>query len=115
VPKKSLKEVEQERRERASPEGYAYIGVCSRCDNPCLFGYLWGSRVKLSRWSVPLSDALVLEKYWEVIVVLRPDMWTERKMNQKGRPVRFFIVTFAGKKPERGRIYTQHYCRRRKW
>ena len=46
---------------------------CSRCDSPVFRGWWGGFDVLLARWTVPLRDALVLDRYGcrEVLVLER--------------------------------------------
>lgn len=92
---------------RPSPEGYAYIDVCPRCDSVCIRAYYMKDNwVRLSSLAVPAADAIVLSRYWENLYVLVPDIWTRRKMNGEGRPVRFQLKTWV-----RGnRAYIPHRC-----
>lgn len=82
------------------PEGSAWVVNCPRCDEPVLDILSDGIKVRLSRFSVPLPDALILGKYgrlvfnvWKGPTTLRVSAW----FPSQGRP-------------DDGRLYTQHFC-----
>lgn len=92
------------------PEGQAFIGNCRKCDEPVIVSYLGGLKLYLDTVSVPYKDALVLGKYWDIVLNVWPDWYTEHKV--AGHPVKFHVTQWAGNNPpSRGRLYIRHLCR----
>jgi hypothetical protein len=94
------------------PEGWAYVGHCNLCDTPIVLSYVGGLKLKIDPVSVPHSDALVLRKYWDIILNLWPDYHTKYRLNTAEQPVRFYAIQWSAQgRPSKGRLYIQHKCR----
>jgi hypothetical protein len=81
-------------------DGRARIENCPRCDEPTIRAYCDGIYTRLSRFSLPLSHAGILGKYgrltfnvYKGLTGLHVSYWSP----MEGRP-------------DRGRLYSQHFC-----
>lgn len=83
-------------------EGRAQIVNCRRCDEPIIEAFTDGLTVRLSRFSVPYKDALILGKYGRIVF----NVW----IAVVGLRVAYFHVSPKAEPPESGRLYSQHYC-----
>ena len=88
------------------PEGKAFIGLCGRCDEPIIVSFVDGLKLKIDRISIPYKDALVLRKYWDIVL----NIWSP-VYRHPDKPVVFHATQWATlKPPERGRLYIRHLC-----
>jgi hypothetical protein len=83
-------------------DGRAIIVNCSRCDEPIIEGNSDGLTVRLSRFSVPFKDAMVLGKYGRIVF----NVW----IGVSGLYVSYFHVSPKAEPPDSGRLYSNHYC-----
>ena len=84
----------------SQPDGTALLAYCPKCGEAVLDVLADGCKVRLSRFSVPLSDALVLGNYGRLVF----NVW-------KG-PTRLYAVYWVPSqgRPDEGRLYTLHFC-----
>lgn len=83
-------------------DGRAQIINCRRCDEPVIDAYCDGVTTRLSRFSVPFKDALILGKYGRIVF----NVW----IGVAGLYVAYFQTSPSTGPPERGRLYSHHYC-----
>lgn len=81
-------------------DGSARVGNCPRCDEPTLEAFCDGIKTRLSRFSVPLSHALVLGKYGRLVFNVHKGL------------TRLYCSYWSPDqgRPDRGRLYSQHFC-----
>jgi hypothetical protein len=81
-------------------DGSGRIVNCPRCDEPIIDVFCDGITVKLSRFSVPLEHATILSKYGRIIFNV-----------YKGTTMLYTSAWFPNfGRPDKGRLYSQHYC-----
>jgi hypothetical protein len=81
-------------------EGRAQVVNCPRCDEPVIEAYCDGLTVRLSRFSVPLSDSRILGKYGRLTF----NVW----LGVSGLYAAYWHPTES--RPDKGRLYTPHLC-----
>lgn len=85
---------------RSVVDGGARIGNCPRCDEPVIDAFCDGIKVRLSRFSVPLSHARILGKYGRLVFNV-----------YKGLTRLYVSCWFPDQgRPDRGWLFSQHYC-----
>lgn len=85
---------------RSVVDGGARIGNCPRCDEPVIDTFCDGVKNRLSRFSVPLSHALILGMYGRLVFNV-----------YKGLTRLYVCAWFPDEgRPDRGRLYAQHSC-----
>jgi hypothetical protein len=83
-------------------EGRAYIALCPlvRCEVPIIEAHAEGMTLRMSRWSVPYRDAMVLQRYERIVV----NVW-------EGESQLYAVLwSYTSGKPDRGRLYARHIC-----
>lgn len=85
---------------RSPADGRAHITNCRHCDEPVIRAYCDGVTVWLSRFSVPLSDSRILGKYGRLTF----NVW----QGVSGLYVAYWHP--SEDRPDRGRLYSQHFC-----
>lgn len=84
---------------RSIVDGGGFVGNCPKCDEPVIDVFCDGVHSRLSRFSVPLCDAMVLGKYGRLIW----NVWKGSRL--------YCCQWFPDEgRPDRGRLYTQHFC-----
>jgi hypothetical protein len=81
-------------------DGSARIINCPRCDEPILDTFCDGIVMRLSRFSVPYPDALILGKYGRLC------------FNVYRGLTRLYVSAWfpTEGRPDKGRLYSQHFC-----
>jgi hypothetical protein len=85
-------------------EARATITNCNRCDEPIIEARCDGMTVRLSRFSVPWSDARILGKYGRLTFNVWP--------GAAGLYVSYWHPSES--RPDKGRLYTVHFCHARR-
>lgn len=85
---------------RKPKPGHGYLCTCRVCDELIVYLNPGGYIMKVSRFSVPLRDALVLGKYCHLLYIIR--------ITSIGLEVESWFPSMG--RPSRGRLYAQHVC-----
>src|SRR5687767_4342114 len=88
-----------------------WVGACPRCGEPVLVGNVDGLDVRISRKSIPFSDAFIITRYGHQVY----NIWIDKPPF----PRRFWAVWWNPSPhakthpPSRGWLFTDHVCWRR--
>lgn len=86
--------------QKALTDGQARIDNCPYCDEPIIKVFCDGMNDRLSRFSVPLSHAMILGRYGRIVFNV-----------YKGLTRLNVSAWFPDQgRPDRGRLYSQHFC-----